>query len=155
MNWDGSVIKIEKVDDCIKYLPNVLKTALVGIALLVARLVVSDDKADAQTFNVETTYYTADCYGCIGITAYGYDVRDTIYAEGYRVVAVDPWVIPLGSILYVETPYESYYAIAGDVGGGISGFSIDVLVGSCYEARQKGPGQAKETARVRAQCWTR
>ena len=53
-------------------------------------------------------------------------------------MAVDPWVIPLGSILYVETPYDSYYAIAGDVGGGISGFSIDVLVGSYYEAIQKG-----------------
>src|SRR5699024_5571538 len=116
MNWDGSVTKQEQVDDGSTYLPNVLKTSIAGRALLVASFVVSDDKADAQTFNVETTYYTADCYGCIGITAYGYDVRDTIYAEGYRVVAVDPWVIPLGSILYVETPYDSYYAIAGDVG---------------------------------------
>lgn len=126
------------MDDCIKYLPNVIKTALVGIALLVASFVVSDDKAEAQTFNVETTYYTADCYGCIGITAYGYDVRGTVYAEGYRVVAVDPWLIPLGSILYVETPYDSYYAIAADTGGAINGSRIDVLVGSYYEAIQKG-----------------
>ena len=139
------MIKIEKVDDCIKYLPNVLKTALVGIALLVASFVVSDDKADAQTFNVETTYYTADCYGCIGITAYGYDVRDTIYAEGYRVVAVDPWVIPLGSILYVETPYDSYYAIAADTGGDINNYRMDVLVGSYYEAIQKGRVQSTVT----------
>lgn len=139
------MIKIEKVDDCIKYLPNVLKTALVGIALLVASFVVSDDKAEAQTFNVETTYYTADCYGCIGITAAGYDVRGTIYAEGYRVVAVDPWVIPLGSILYVETPYDSYYAMAADTGGAINGSRIDVLVGSYYEAIQKGRVQSTVT----------
>lgn len=145
MNWDGNVIKIEKVDEYIKYLPNVLKKALVGIALLAASFVVSDDKAEAQTFNVETTYYVSTCEGCIGITAYGYDVRNTIYAEGYRVVAVDPWVIPLGSILYVETPYESYYAMAADTGGAINGSRIDVLVGSYYEAIQKGRVQSTVT----------
>ena len=139
------MIKIEKVDEYIKYLPNVLKTTLVGIALLVASFVVSDDKAEAQTFNVETTYYVSTCEGCIGITAAGYDVRGTIYAEGYRVVAVDPWVIPLGSILYVETPYESYYAMAADTGGAINGSRIDVLVGSYYEAIQKGRVQSTVT----------
>ena len=87
---------------------------------------------------METTHYTADCYGCSGITAAGYDVRGSVYAEGYRVVAVDPWLIPLGTILYVETPYESFYAIAGDVGGVINGNIIDVLVGTQWEALNKG-----------------
>lgn len=126
------------MDDYIKFLPNVLKTALVGAALFAASFAVDSEKAEAYSFNVETTYYTADCYGCIGITAYGYDVRDTVYAEGYRVVAVDPRVIPLGSILYVETPYDSYYALASDTGGAIKGSRMDVLVGSYYEAVQKG-----------------
>lgn len=109
-------------------------------------MVYSDNsEAEAYTFNVETTYYVSTCEGCIGITAAGYDVRDTIYAEGYRVVAVDPWVIPLGSILYVETPYDSYYAIAADTGGAINGSRIDVLVGSYYEAIQKGRVQSTVT----------
>lgn len=102
-------------------------------------------EASTQSFNVETTYYTADCYGCLGITAYGYDVRDTVYAEGYRAVAVDPTVIPLGSVLHVETPYDSYYAIAADTGGAINGFSMDILVNSTYEALQKGRVQSTVT----------
>ena len=87
---------------------------------------------------METTYYVSACEGCSGITAAGYDVRGTIYANGYRVVAVDPWLIPLGTIVYVETPYESFYAIAGDTGGAIQGNRLDILVGTYWEAITKG-----------------
>ena len=87
---------------------------------------------------METTYYTSSCVGCSGITAAGYDVRGTIYANGFRVVAVDPWLIPLGTLVYVETPYESFYAIAGDTGGAIQGNRLDILVGTYWEAITKG-----------------
>ena len=42
---------------------------------------------------------------------------------GYGVVAVDPRVIHLGSKLYIE----GYgYAIAGDTGGAVKGYIIDL-----------------------------
>ena len=116
-----------------------IKKYIVVLLILCGAIVYSDNsEVEASSFVMETTYYVSACEGCSGITAAGYDVRGTIYADGYRVVAVDPWVIPLGSILYVETPYESFYAIAGDVGGVINGNIIDVLVGTQWEALNKG-----------------
>ena len=100
--------------------------------------IVDDAQAEASSITMEATYYNSDCFGCSGITAAGYDVRGTIYADGYRVIAVDPWVIPLGSIVHVQTPFEEFYAIAADVGGAINGNRVDILVGSYYEAINKG-----------------
>ena len=107
--------------------------ALCGIVFIV-----DDAKAEANSITMEATYYTAFCENCSGITAYGYDVRGTIYADGYRVIAVDPSVIPLGSIVYVQTPFEEFYAIAADVGGAINGNRVDILVGTYWEAINKG-----------------
>ena len=107
--------------------------ALCGIVFIV-----DEAEAEANSITMESTYYTAECSGCSGITAYGYDVRGTIYADGYRVIAVDPWMIPLGSIVYVQTPFEEFYAIAADVGGAINGYSVDILVDSQWEAINKG-----------------
>jgi 3D (Asp-Asp-Asp) domain-containing protein len=62
------------------------------------------------------TAYTPHCSGCSGITATG-------RPAGHGVVAVDPRVIPLGSRLYIP----GYgYAIAGDTGGAIVGYRIDL-----------------------------
>ena len=91
---------------------------------------------------VEATFYTAECDGCSGITKLGYDVRRTIYVNGYRVIAVDPTVIPLGSIVRVDlADGQSFEAIAGDVGGAIKGARIDVLVASKTEAYRLGRQQ--------------
>lgn len=84
------------------------------------------------------TYYGADCSGCSGKTAYGFDVRNTIYANGLRIIAVDPRIIPLGSIVEVQTPYGTFKAIAGDTGGAIKGHIVDILVGSEAESSQIG-----------------
>src|SRR5690554_6602432 len=58
-----------------------------------------------QTRNLgefEATFYTAFCpTGCTGITATGIDVRNTIYNEGKRIIAVDPNAIPIGSTVKV------------------------------------------------------
>ncbi len=74
------------------------------------------------------TAYTANCYGCSGITAIG-------RPAGRGIVAVDPRVIPLGSHLYIP----GYgFALAGDTGGDIRGNRVDLGFGSYGEAIQFG-----------------
>ena len=85
-----------------------------------------DGSEDWVTF--EATAYTAFCStGCTGITRTGYDVSETIYYEGMRVIAVDPNVIPLHSIVEVATGEKVFTAIALDTGGNIKSYRIDIL----------------------------
>lgn len=102
-----------------------------------------NDDTGLGTF--EATFYTAYCpTGCIGVTATGIDVSNTIYHEGRRIIAVDPNVIPLGSIVTVTLENgQSFEAIAGDTGGAIKGRKIDVLVSSREEAKRYGRQTAK------------
>lgn len=88
----------------------------------------------------EATFYTAFCpTGCTGITATGIDVRNTIYHAGKRIIAVDPEVIPLGSVVKVTLANgDSFEAVAGDTGGAIKGRRIDVLVATRDEAYRLG-----------------
>lgn len=90
-------------------------------------------------YEFEATAYTANCRGCIGITKTGIDVRQTIYHEGRRIVAVDPNVIALGSILRITLADGSTFeAVAADTGGAIKGRKLDVLVSTYDEAIQFG-----------------
>ncbi len=74
------------------------------------------------------TAYTANCYGCSGITASG-------RPAGHGIVAVDPRVIRLGTRLYIP----GYgYAIAGDTGGAIRGNRIDLGFNSISDALRFG-----------------
>ena len=101
-------------------------------------------KSDAVWQNFEATYYGMDCKGCSGITANGTDVRGSIYTpSGLRVIAVDPSVIPLGSIVEVNTPSGTFTAEAADTGGAIKGRIIDILVGSEAESSRYGRQQVK------------
>ena len=57
------------------------------------------------------------------------------------IVAVDPKVIPLGTKLYIESTDGNYIygeAVAGDTGGAIKGYKIDLFVESARECRQFG-----------------
>lgn len=88
--------------------------------------------AAGKTLTVESTAYTADCDGCSGITRMGLDLKK--YPDA-KVIAVDPSVIPLGSIVKVE----GYgVAIASDTGGGVNGNSIDVFIANREDALQWG-----------------
>lgn len=74
-------------------------------------------------------YVESTAYSGGGVTATGtVPVRDP---NGISTVAVDPRVIPLGSLVYVEGYGK---AIAADTGGAIKGNIIDVYVNSNEEA---------------------
>ncbi|UCZ54230.1 peptidoglycan-binding protein [Bacillus shivajii] len=87
----------------------------------------SNDNSEA-VMTMEATAYTAYCDGCIGITATGIDLRNQ---PNKKVVAVDPNVIPLGSVVEVEGYGR---AIAGDTGGAIKGNRIDLHMATKDEA---------------------
>lgn len=103
--------------------------------------VVSREENDVigNWISFNASYYTAFCSeGCTGVTATGYDVSNTIYYNGLRIIATDPKVIKLGTIVEVKTPYENFKAIALDTGGAIKQYKVDVLVTSTQEAYQLG-----------------
>lgn len=74
------------------------------------------------------TAYGADCKGCTGRTYTG-----TIPAIN-RTIAVDPDVIPLGSVVLIDG--QEY--IAEDTGGAIKGNIIDMFVGTEAESEVIG-----------------
>jgi len=79
---------------------------------------------------VTSTSYTP--YDSGSITAAGYNIRAN---PNMKLIAVDPRVIPLGSKVWVE----GYgVAIAGDTGGDIKGYRIDVLLPTKAQALQWG-----------------
>src|SRR5690606_10359564 len=99
-----------------------------------------------RKLNIVATAYDAFCdTGCIGVTATGYDVANTVYKDGFRVIAVDPNVIPLGSILYIETSKGNILGIAEDTGGAIKGNRIDILMENREKAYDFGVRDAKVT----------
>lgn len=95
-------------------------------------------QSNADTY--EATHYTAKCKGCSGVTATGLNVSHTIYSpDGFRIVAVDPRVIPLGTKLQITYANGvTFKAVAADTGGAIKGKKIDILVASKEEAYRLG-----------------
>ncbi|MCY8796299.1 3D domain-containing protein [Bacillus inaquosorum] len=77
------------------------------------------------------------------VTATGKDVTDSIYYQGYRILAVNPSVIPYGSILSVSVNGQSFKGIALDTGGAILSRSnrIDLMVTDTNEAMGFGVQQ--------------
>jgi 3D (Asp-Asp-Asp) domain-containing protein len=93
----------------------------------------------SSALNVKATAYTAFCdTGCTGVTRTGVDVSNTVYHEGRRVIAVDPNVIPLNSIVKVKTATMEFEGIAVDTGGAIKGNKIDILVNNTSVANEFG-----------------
>lgn len=103
----------------------------------------------ATTETYEATWYTAFCStGCIGITASGYDVSNTIYYEGYRILAADK-SIPLYTIMRVSlADGTTFDGIVLDRGGNIGTARLDILVASHTEAIALGR-QAVEIEMIR------
>jgi 3D (Asp-Asp-Asp) domain-containing protein len=113
-----------------------------------SRLVrVTKPKPQQRKVNVVATAYTANCdTGCTGTTATGLNVRNTTTHNGKTVISVDPSVIPLHSIVKVDTANgQSFLAVAEDTGGAIDGGHIDVLVASHSTAIRFGRQHATLT----------
>lgn len=105
--------------------------------IVVAPVVEPKVITQATTETYEATAYVAFCdTGCIGITASGYDVSNTIYtSDGLRIIATDPAVVPLFSIVTVTlADGTTFKAQSLDTGGAINGNRIDILVASHSEA---------------------
>lgn len=78
----------------------------------------SNSTSGGQTLTMEATGYSYTEAGLSYYTSTGIDLRQTS-----RVIAVDPSVIPLGSLVEVS----GYgFAVAGDIGGAIVGNRIDL-----------------------------
>ena len=92
-----------------------------------------------KSMYVTSTAYTAYCKGCSGKTSIGINLRKNPYK---KVIAVDPKVIPLRKMVYVN----GYgLAIAGDTGGAIKGHKIDVFMPTKKQANNWGRRTVKVT----------
>lgn len=99
-----------------------------------------------QPQKYEATFYTAFCpTGCTGVTASGYDVSNTIYYDGMRILAA-PKHVPFYSIMRVTLADGSTFdGIVLDRGGDIKTGRLDILVKSRDEAYKLG----RQTVTVR------
>ncbi|RDW15899.1 PcsB-like coiled-coil domain-containing protein [Oceanobacillus chungangensis] len=97
------------------------------------------EKSEGKTLMMSSTAYTVESSGGSGVTSTGIDLREN---PDTKVIAVDPSVIPLGTVVHVE----GYgYAIAGDIGGAIKGNKIDVYVPTQKAALNWGRRTVKVT----------
>lgn len=90
----------------------------------------ASNQSGGRTLNVQATGYSYNEPGLSPYTATGIDLR-----KNPTVIAVDPSVIPLGSL--VEVPGYGI-AIAGDTGGAIKGNIIDLHFTTVDQANQWG-----------------
>ncbi|ATO28937.1 hypothetical protein RA13_13765 [Bacillus atrophaeus] len=102
-----------------------------------------EEHSNTHSINVVATAYTAFCStGCIGKTKTGYDVSNTSYYRGKRIIAVDPSLIPLYSLVEVSYKGGTFQAYAIDTGGDIKSNRIDILMNTKSEAKTFGRQQA-------------
>lgn len=108
---------------------------------------VATKSTSGQQLNMTITAYQSYCKeGCSGVTTTGYNVSNTVTYNGMRIIATDPNVIPLYSIVQIDLKNgQSFKAISLDTGGAIKNQIVDFLVSSESEAVQFGRQQAKVT----------
>lgn len=88
-----------------------------------------------KVISLRASAYTANCAGCSGFTALGYDIRKSTP----KIIAVDPRIIKLGSKVEVFVNGESWGVYtAGDTGGAIKGYKCDILMSNHQDAMDFG-----------------
>lgn len=95
-------------------------------------------RGNEYTSTYEITHYTAQCKGCTGKTASGYDVTQTIYYEGYRVVAAPKTIAFNTKLKITYNDGTVIEAIVLDRGGDIGAKRLDLLVSDKKEAYRLG-----------------
>ena len=94
------------------------------------RLYINRYKYDLQQSKARTKM-------AVSATAYSGDsITSTMIKPYWGVIAVDPSVIPYGSLVYI--PYFDKYFIAEDCGGAIIGKRIDIFMNNEAECRKWG-----------------
>lgn len=103
---------------------------------------VSDvSRSSGHQSSYEITNYTSRCNGCSGISASGVNVSNTIYHQGYRIVAASP-SLPFYTKLKIRYSNGTVIkAIVLDRGSAIQGKILDLLVSSNEEAYRLGRQQ--------------
>jgi 3D (Asp-Asp-Asp) domain-containing protein len=129
----------------VKKLHTDLDKANLQIVNLKKQLADKEEGKEQRKLNMTLTFYGADCKGCSGITKTGIDVTNTTYFNGMKIIASDPRVIPLYSIVKIETNHGSFIAYVADTGSAIKGNILDVLVSSEEESYKYGRQQAVVT----------
>lgn len=100
------------------------------------RLYIDRYNYDIQNSKIEYEEMT------VSATAYsGGALTSTMTKPRWGVIAVDPRVIPYGSIVYI--PHFDKYFVAEDCGGGIKGNRIDIFMDSEAKCRQWGVRKIK------------
>lgn len=143
-SYSNEIDKLKKENKKLKseysYLNNKYKYNIHKVSSNNSNFNKSDGGSDAtviKEMTVNTSAYIALCReGCSGKTTSGYDVRNTIYYNGMRIIATDTSVIPMYSIVEIEGFSGKFIAL--DTGGAIKGNKIDVLVSTESEANMIG-----------------
>ena len=103
----------------------------------------SKNTYESNWMTFEASYYVSSCKGCSGVSASGVNVKNTTTYQGYRIIASDNNIIPMWSIVEIQTPHETFKGIILDRGGAIKGRKLDVLVGTTKEALSLGRHDVK------------
>jgi 3D (Asp-Asp-Asp) domain-containing protein len=104
------------------------------------------NESPMRQMNMQVTAYTSNCTGCSGLTFTEYNVRNTVYYQGYNIIAADFNKLPLYSIVEIKTDSRTIKAIVLDTGGLIRNSNVlDLLVGTYDEAMQFGRQNATVT----------
>jgi rare lipoprotein A len=115
-------------------------TGVVTAVLGTVALPVSIADARPRATTPHTRQLTATAYCLNGKTESGAHARTGI-------IAADPHVLPVGSVVRIETANRSYSGIytVMDTGAGVKGHKIDIFMPSCAKARRFG----RQTVRMR------
>ena len=94
---------------------------------------ISEDRPAAKSLGEFKLYAYCPCEKCCGIWADGITASGAKAVQG-RTIAVDPAVIPLGSLVIIDG--VSY--VAEDTGAGIEGNTVDIYFDSHAQALEFG-----------------
>lgn len=128
------------VADSRRVAPRQSHVALPGAARAPATHVPATPAAKNDSSAIPAVTFTATAYCQSGITRSGVNTRSGIAAG-------DPEVLPVGSVVQVETPLREHRGIYTvlDTGGKVLGRKLDLFIRDCDQAQQFGRRSVRVT----------